>query len=294
MLEDCLVIYFLARSPERRIFYLDVAGLPKMKAEQYIKEMQTRYKNKLVYDAGTGEIKDDRKYMTMLEDFWIPRRDGGKSTEITTMPGGQQLPQQLESANYFRQKLYHALNVPISRLDNNDGFNLGRAAEINREELKFQKFINRMRLQFSKLLLDALEKQLILKGVITTEEWPLFLNKIRVKFNSDNFFAELKDAEILRERLQTLSLIDPYLGRFYSNEYVMKNILQMTEEDVKQIKAQIAEDLAADPMAYPTLLMMMGGLQEGGETSSSPAPKKKVASDDDKPKMKLHTHQGRL
>ena len=284
MLEDALIIYFLARSPERRIFYLDVAGMPKIKADQYMKEMQTRYKNKLVYDSNTGEIRDDRKYMTMLEDFWLPRRDGGKSTEILPLAGGQQLPQQLESVNYYRQKLYQALNVPISRLDNNDGFNLGRAAEINREELKFQKFINRLRLQFSHLLLGALEKQLILKGVIAAEEWPMFVNKIRIKFNADNFFAELKDAEILRERLNSLALIEPYLGRFYSDEWVCKNVLYMTEEDVKQNRAQIQADLAANPMAYPALMAIQAQQETLMMQATEPAQPAEA------PRLKTNSH----
>lgn len=250
MLEDATVIYRISRAPERRIFYIDVGSLPKMKAEQYVKDMMTRHKNRLVYDATTGDIRDDRKFMTMLEDYWLPRREGGRGTEISTLPSGQNLGE-LSDVRYFEKKLYKALNVPMTRLDpETSGFNLGRSAEITQDELKFQKMINRLRLRFSQLFLHALEKQLVLKGILTTEDWAEYKNKIHFNFNTDSYFSELKDAEILRERLTTLEQITPYVGMFYSQEWIKKNILQQSDEDIEEMQKQIAgEDIMPGSIA---------------------------------------------
>jgi hypothetical protein len=242
MLEDATVIYRISRAPERRIFYIDVGSLPKMKAEQYVKDMMTRHKNRLVYDATTGDVRDDRKFMTMLEDYWLPRREGGRGTEISTLPSGQNLGE-LSDVRYFEKKLYKALMVPMSRLDpESSGFNIGRAAEISQDELKFQKLIARLRLRFSQLFLNTLEKQLILKGIISSDDWSEYKNKILFNFNTDNYFAELKDAEILRERMSTLQQVQPYIGMFYSQEWVKKNILQQSDDDIEAMLKQISEE----------------------------------------------------
>lgn len=241
MLEDATVIYRLARAPERRIFYIDVGNLPKAKAEQYLRDMMTKHKNKLVYDANTGEVRDDRKFLTMLEDYWLPRREGGKGTEITTLPGGQNLGE-IEDVMYFRKKLYESLNVPVSRLETDNSFNLGRASEITRDELKFSKFIARLRYRFSELFHIILEKQLLLKGIITKQEWSEIKSKIYYDFLEDNHFSELKNAEIMRERLNTLRDIDEYVGKYYSAEWVRKNILMQTEDEIEEIDQQIADE----------------------------------------------------
>lgn len=241
MLEDATVIYRLARAPERRIFYIDVGNLPKAKAEQYLRDMMIKHKNKLVYDANTGEVRDDRKFLTMLEDYWLPRREGGKGTEITTLPGGQNLGE-IEDVLYFRKKLYESLNVPTSRLESDGQFNLGRASEITRDELKFSKFIGRLRYRFSELFHILLEKQLLLKGVITKEEWKEIKSKVTYDFHEDNHFTELKNAEILRERLNTLRELDEYVGRYYSMEWVRKNVLMQTEDEIDEIDKQMDKE----------------------------------------------------
>jgi len=241
MLEDATVIYRLARAPERRIFYIDVGNLPKAKAEQYLRDMMVKHKNKLVYDANTGEVRDDRKFLTMLEDYWLPRRGDGKATEISTLPGGQNLGE-IEDVVYFRQKLYQSLNVPTSRLESDSSFNLGRASEISRDELKFSKFISRLRYRFSELFHIILEKQLLLKGIITKQEWSDIKGKIYYDFIEDNHFTELKNAEIMRERLNTLRELDEYVGNYYSKEWVRKNILMQTEEEIEEIEQQIANE----------------------------------------------------
>lgn len=239
ILEDATVIYRISRAPERRIFYIDVGNLPKMKAEQYVRDMMTKHKNRLVYDATTGDVRDDRKFMTMMEDYWLPRREGGRGTEISTLPSGQNLGE-LADVQYFQKKLYKSLSVPMSRIDpETAGFNLGRSSEITQDELKFQKFINRLRLRFSQIFLYALEKQLVLKGIITSDDWKSFKNSISFNFKTDNYFSELKDAEILRERLTSLQQIEPYIGRFFSTEWVKKNILQQSDEDIAQMQEQI-------------------------------------------------------
>jgi len=246
MLEDATVIYRLARAPERRIFYIDVGNLPKMKAEQYLRDMMVKHKNKLVYDAQTGEVRDDRKFMTMLEDFWLPRREGGKGTEITTLPGGQNLGE-MEDVEYFKQKLYKSLNVPVSRLETQGQFNIGRSSEITRDELKFHKFVNRLRTRFSAFFDDLLEIHLALKGITTRREWREMKNEIYFEFTEDNHFSELKDAELLTERLRLLADVDQYVGRYFSSEYVRKNILRQTDDDIEKIDQQIQSEGSDEP-----------------------------------------------
>ena len=242
MMEDSLVIYRLARAPERRIFYIDVGNLPRGKAETYMKDIMARYRNKLVYDADSGKIRDDRKHMSMLEDFWLPRREGGRGTEITTLPGGENLGQ-IDDILYFQKKMYKALNVPVSRLEQDQAAGLlGRASEINRDELKFQKFIDRLRNNFPSLFLGILKKQLMLKGVITEEDWDNWKNDIVVDYVRDNHFSELRDAELLREKLQTLDVMQQYVGEFFSKEYVMKNVLLLDDDAMKEMKDQIAQE----------------------------------------------------
>ena len=241
MLEDAAVIYRLARAPERRVFYIDVGNLPKMKAEQYLRDMMVKHKNRLVYDASSGEVRDDRRHMTMMEDFWLPRREGGRGTEITTLPGGQNLGE-MDDVLYFQKNLYKALNVPISRLEPEQGFSLGRASEISRDEVKFAKFIQRLRVRFSILFDEILERQLVMKNVMTLEEFKQIKNKIRYDFQHDNHFEELKQSEILRERLQTLRDVEDYVGVYFSREWIRKNILHQSDEDIEYIAKQIEEE----------------------------------------------------
>jgi hypothetical protein len=246
MLEDATVIYRISRAPERRIFYIDVGNLPKMKAEQYLREVMQKYKNKLVYDAQTGEIRDDRRFQTMLEDFWLPRREGGRGTEITTLPGGQNLGE-IEDVLYFQKKFYKSLNVPISRMESDTGFSLGRASEISRDEVKFAKFISRLRLRFSHLFDRLLETQLLLKGICTRSEWKALQEEISYDFISDTYFSELKEAEILKERLSILSDVDNYTGRYFSKAWIQKEVLRMTEDEIKEIEKQIQEESEEEP-----------------------------------------------
>jgi hypothetical protein len=246
MLEDAVVIYRISRAPERRIFYIDVGNLPKIKAEQYLREMMVKHKNRLVYDATTGEVRDDRKHMTMLEDFWLPRREGGKGTEITTLAGGQNLGE-MEDVIYFQKALYRSLNVPLTRMETENVFGLGKSSEISRDELKFNKFIKRLRARFSILFDHILEKQLVLKNVMTIEEWQEIKNKIRYDFQEDNHFTELKEGEILRERLQSLDAIQNYVGDYYSKEWVRKNILRMSDDDIEEMKKQMATEKDEEP-----------------------------------------------
>lgn len=240
MMEDALVIYRISRAPERRIFYIDVGNLPKHKAEQYVSDIMNKYRNKIVYDATTGEVRDDRKHLSMLEDFWMPRREGGKGTEITTLQGGQTLGQ-IEDIQYFQNKLFQALNVPMSRLKGETGFNVGRASEITRDEIKFSKFVARIRNKFSQVFLDALRIQLILRGVITPDDWELMRGKIRFDYIKDNHFSEMKDAEIIQSRLNLLATIDPFVGKYYSPSYVKKHILRLNDEHIEQIDAENEE-----------------------------------------------------
>jgi hypothetical protein len=244
-MEDSLVIYRLARAPERRIFYIDVGNLPRGKSEQYMKDIMARYRNKLVYDADTGQIRDDRKHMSMLEDFWLPRREGGRGTEISTLPGGENLGQ-IDDIIYFQKRLYRSLNVPINRLEQEAQFSLGRSTEISRDELKFQKFIDRLRKRFSTLFLEILKKQLVMKGLITEEDWNEWKNNLVVDYKRDNHFTELKDAELLRERLQTLDQVSQYVGDYFSKEWVMKNVLMFNDEDIKQVAQQSDEEQPTD------------------------------------------------
>ena len=239
MMEDSLVIYRLARAPERRMFYIDVGNLQRGKAEQYMKDIMAKYRNKLVYDAKTGEIRDDRKHMSMLEDFWLPRREGGRGTEISTLPGGENLGQ-IEDIIYFQKRLYRSLNVPMNRLEQEQQFSLGRATEISRDELKFQKFIDRLRNRFANLFYDILKKQLILKNVITEDDWNSWKNKVTIDFLRDNHFAELKEAELLRERIQSLDQITNYVGEYFSKEWVQKNVLLFDDETIDNMNKEIA------------------------------------------------------
>ena len=250
MVEDSLVIYRLSRAPERRIFYIDVGNLPKIKAEQYLRDVMNRYRNKLVYNADTGEIRDDRKYMAMLEDFWLPRREGGRGTEITTLPGGQNLGE-LTDIEYFQTKLYKSLNVPSSRLDSQGGFNLGRSSEILRDELKFTKFVGRLRKRFSQIFMDMLKTQLILKNICTPDDWEELSDHIQFDFLYDNHFSDLKANELLNEQLGVVAAMEPYMGKYFSAHYVRTKVLKQTEDDIKdldkQMKKEIEDGIIADP-----------------------------------------------
>ena len=245
MIEDALVIYRISRAPERRIFYIDVGNLPKIKAEAYLKDVMNRYRNKLVYDARTGEIRDDRNHMSMLEDFWLPRREGGRGTEITTLPGGSNLGE-IDDIQYFQKKLYRSLNVPVSRLAEETGFSIGRSDNITRDELKFTKFVQRLRKKFSVLFADMLKTQLVLKGVIAVEEWDTMKEHIQFDFLADGHFTELKNAELLQNRLDMLGQIESYVGTYFSKEYVRKNILRMTEHEIDEIENQIKDEQGGD------------------------------------------------
>jgi hypothetical protein len=241
MIEDATVIYRISRAPERRIFYIDVGNLPKLKAEQYLRDIMVKYKNKLVYDANTGEVRDDRKFLSMMEDFWLPRREGNKGTEITTLPGGQNLGE-LEDVKYFQRKLYGALSVPISRLESNQSFSLGRSSEITRDELKFSKFVDRLRAKFSDIFNQALRVQCVLKGICTTEEWDHFKENIHYNFIKDNNFSELKDAELMTNRLSLLSQVDPYTGRYFSQAWIQRNVLRLTDDEITEMQSEIDEE----------------------------------------------------
>jgi hypothetical protein len=250
MIEDSLVIYRLSRAPERRIFYIDVGNLPKVKAEQYLRDVMMRYRNKLVYDASTGEIRDDKKFMAMLEDFWLPRREGGRGTEISTLPGGQNLGE-ITDIEYFKKKLYRSLNVPPSRMDGEGGFNLGRSSEILRDEIKFTKFVARLRKRFAAMFSDMLKTQLILKNIITPEDWAVMDEHIQFDFLYDNHFSELKDAELLNERLNMVQVAEPYIGKYFSQDYVRRKILRQTDIEIieqdKLIKQEIEDGIIPDP-----------------------------------------------
>ena len=250
MIEDSLVIYRLSRAPERRIFYIDVGNLPKVKAEQYLRDVMMRYRNKMVYDANTGEIRDDKKYMSMLEDFWLPRREGGRGTEISTLPGGQNLGE-ITDIEYFKKKLYRALNVPPSRMDGEGGFNLGRSSEILRDELKFTKFVARLRKRFSNMFSDMLKTQLILKNIVTPEDWERMSEHIQYDFLYDNHFSELKESELLGERLNLVTTAEPYVGKYFSQDFVRRNILRQTDQEIieqdKIIEKEIEEGKIPDP-----------------------------------------------
>ncbi len=250
MIEDAAVIYRIARAPERRIFKIDVGNLPKMKAEQYLRDVMARYRNKLVYDAATGEIRDDRNYMSMLEDFWLPSRDGGRGTDISTLPGGQNLGE-ITDIEYFRAKLYRSLNVPSSRLEASTGFNLGRSTEITRDELKFTKFVQRLRKKFTELFNDILRTQLVLKGIIAEEEWPMIRDNVFYDFLQDGHFAELKNAEMLKDRVQLANDVRDYVGKYFSVEYVRKSILKQSDQDIEKIDKQIKKEVESGIISSP-------------------------------------------
>jgi hypothetical protein len=276
MIEDALVIYRLSRAPERRIFYIDVGNLPKVKAEQYLRDVMMRYRNKLVYDANTGEIRDDKKYMSMLEDFWLPRREGGRGTEITTLPGGQNLGE-ITDIKYFQEKLYRSLNVPPTRIGGEGGFNLGRSSEILRDELKFTKFVGRLRKRFSNMFSDMLKTQLILKNIITPEDWKVMNEHIQYDFLYDNHFSELKEAELMTERLNMAATAEPYIGKYYSQNYVRSKILHQTDEEILEqdilIKQEIESGKIPDPNAPidpNTGMPMQTGDNINGESGQVP------------------------
>jgi len=263
LIEDSLVIYRISRAPERRIFYIDVGNLPKLKAEQYVSDIMNKFRNKIVYDATTGETRDDRRHLSMMEDFWMPRREGGKGTEITTLPGGQNLGE-IQDIEYFQNKLYHALNVPISRLQQQQGFSIGRSTEISRDEVKFNKFIVRLRKKFSVLLSNALRVQLIAKNIIREDEWEEFDLNIKYDFLEDNHYSELKDAEIIASRMATLQQVDPYVGKYYSMEWVKKNILKLDEEQIEEIDKQIQ-----DEEQYHLDIAEKQGMQQGMQQAAA-------------------------
>jgi len=252
MIEDSLVIYRLSRAPERRIFYIDVGNLPKVKAEQYLRDVMMRYRNKLVYDASTGEIRDDKKFMSMLEDFWLPRREGGRGTEISTLPGGQNLGE-ITDIEYFKKKLYRSLNVPPSRMDGEGGFNLGRSSEILRDEVKFSKFVARLRKRFSYMFNDMLKTQLILKNIITPEDWEIMEEHIQYDFLYDNHFAELKEAELLNERLAMVQTAEPYVGKYFSQDYLRRKILRQTDQEILEEDALIKKEIEKGIIPDPTI-----------------------------------------
>ena len=271
MIEDSLVIYRLSRAPERRIFYIDVGNLPKIKAEQYLKEVMSRYRNKLTYDAQTGEIRDDKKYMSMMEDFWLPRREGGRGTEISTLPGGQNLGE-LTDVEYFQKKLYRSLGVPESRMSIDDGFSLGRSSEILRDELKFTKFVGRMRKRFSRLFHDILRTQLILKNIITPEEWAAMSDHNQYDYLYDNHFSELKEAELMNERLGLIAQADPYIGKYYSVDHVRRKILRQTDEEILEEDKQMAAEKEAGiiPPTEDEMMLAQAALGADGGMGNIP------------------------
>jgi hypothetical protein len=283
MVEDATVIYRWSRAPERRIFYIDVGSLPKNKAEQYLRDIMLRYRNKITYDANTGEIRDDRKHMSMLEDYWLPRREGGKGTEISTLPGGQNLGE-MEDVKYFQKKLFRSLNIPMSRLEADSGFNMGRAADISRDELKFSKFISRLRMKFSELFLNFMKTQLIAKGVVDFDEWDRICQYIRFEYSTDSMFLESKQAEVLKDRMAILREVSDYSGKYFSENWIRKNILHQSDEDIEMIDTQIEqekmiqeqkameEQIRAEQMSAQTL----GGVPSGGP-SGAPAPQQAAA-----------------
>jgi hypothetical protein len=284
-LEDATVIYRISRAPERRIWYIDVGNLPKMKAEQYVREIMTKHKNRLVYDANTGDIKDDRKFMTMLEDYWVPRREGGRGTQVDTLPAGQNLGE-MSDVEFFQKKLYRSLNVPTDRLDAQSGFNLGRSSEISREELKFGKFIDRLRGRFSLLFLSILEKEIVLRKIMTIEEWNQIKNKIRFDFVRDSYFTELKNAEILQGRMQTLASMENYIGKYYSNDWVRKNILKQDDDMIEELDKQIIEE-QSNEIYNPPMEQPMDG-QEQGDADQAAMQQDQPQDDDDERKKLLN------
>jgi len=278
MIEDAVIIYRLARAPERRIFYVDVGNLPKQKAEEYVRGLMQRYRNKLMYDPNTGEMTDTRKHLSMLEDFWMPRREGGKGTEVSTLQGGQNLGE-MEDVKYFQKKLFQSLNVPTSRLEESTGFNIGRASEISRDEVKFFKFVERLRMKFSEVFLNLLHTQLVLKGIIRDDEWKDIEPKIAFKFNKDSHFSELKESEVLKDRLQTARDAEDFVGKYYSRDFVRRNILKQTAEDIEEIDDAIKKEMAEGKIVAPegemTPVGAVGAAPEGAagapQTAETPA-----------------------
>lgn len=294
MLSDATIIYFIARAPERRIFYIDVGNLPKLKAEQYMKDIMNRYRNKMVYDAKTGDVKNDKKYMSMLEDFWMPRRDGGKGTEISSLQGAQNITGYLDSLEWFKEEMYGALNIPKSRLQQENGFNIGKSVEVSRDEVKFQKFIDRLRNKFGQIILDTLKTQLVLKGICNSEEWEDIKPYIRLDFQKDNYFSELKEQEIWKSRFEMITAVDDYLGKYISKEWIQRDILKMSDEDIEKMDDQI-ENEKGDETAQPNWKLMGsfqaslqppmpedggdggaedGGAPPGGAPAGQPSPSK--------------------
>ena len=275
MIEDSLVIYRLSRAPERRIFYIDVGNLPKVKAEQYLRDVMMRYRNKLVYDASTGEVRDDKKYMAMLEDFWLPRREGGRGTEISTLPGGQNLGE-ITDIEYFKKKLFKSLNVPISRIEGDGGFNLGRSSEILRDEVKFSKFVGRLRKRFSAMFSDMLRTQLLLKNIITPEDWEVMREHIQYDFLYDNHFTELKETELQNERLALLGATEPYIGKYYSQDWVRRKVLRQTDEEIDEQDALIEQEIADGVIPDPADMMLdpegTGGMRPMPVPEEEPQP----------------------
>jgi hypothetical protein len=277
MIEDAVVIYRLARAPERRIFYVDVGNLPKQKAEEYVRGLMQRYRSKLMYDPNTGEMTDSRKHLSMLEDFWMPRREGGKGTEVSTLQGGQNLGE-MEDVKYFQKKLFQSLNVPTSRLEENTGFNIGRASEISRDEVKFFKFVERLRMKFSEIFLNLLRVQLVLKGVIREDEWKDIEPKIAFKFNMDSHFSELKESEVLKDRLQSARDAEDFVGKYYSRDFVRRHILKQTAEDIEEIDNAIKSEMAEGKILPPEGQMTPAGAEGappeaamGGDAPQAPA-----------------------
>lgn len=268
-LEDATIIYRISRAPERRVFYVDVGNLPKVKAEQFVRDMMVKHKNKLVYDQTTGQVRDDRKFMTMIEDYWMPRREGGKGTEIVTLPAGQNLGV-MEDVMYFEKKLYNSLNVPVERLNPESGFNIGRSGEITREEVKFAKFVDRMRLKFSTLFLKTLEKQVVLKQIMTPDEWAQVQSEIKFRYLKDNRYAEIKEQELLTGRMNVLQLMSMFVGRYYSNTWIRKNLLKQDDEEIEQIDAEIAEEMTMPQYAPP--LDAMNPEIDGGPPAQPSSP----------------------
>ena len=284
-LEDALVIYRLSRAPERRIWYIDVGNLPKMKAEQYVREIMVKHKNRLIYDAATGQVRDDRKFMTMLEDYWLPRREGGRGTEVTTLPGGQNLGQ-MDDVLYFQKKFLQTLNVPVSRLNSDALFSIGRATEITRDELKFERFIVRLRSRFSQLFLKMLEKQLILKGITTVEEWPQLQGQIRFEFAKDNYFAELKKAEILQNRISQARDMQDFAGKYVSHNWIRKNVLQQADDEIEMQDAFImGESQTGDPRWLNPLIMQNEQMMQQEQAAQQQQPDQQPESDEDRNKM---------
>ena len=280
MIEDSLVIYRLSRAPERRIFYIDVGNLPKVKAEQYLREVMNRYRSKLVYDANTGEIRDDKKFMSMLEDFWLPRREGGRGTEITTLPGGQNLGE-ITDIHYFQKKLYKALGVPETRLSGDSGFNMGRSSEILRDELRFNKFVGRLRKRFSNMFLDMLKTQLLLKNVVTPEDWVTMSEHIQFDYIYDNHFTELKNSELFQERMNNLTQAEPYIGKYFSQDYVRREVLHQTDDEIveqdKLIAAEIEAGLYVDPIEMQELEVTAAATEVAAQQASLESPEAPAA-----------------